>query len=58
LQYHGPTEPAGTAETSADLSGFFALQWDDGWIYLAAQVTDNAHDVSGGPGASGTSKMQ
>lgn len=30
----GPTEPPGTAGTAADLSGHFALQWDDEWIYL------------------------
>ena len=39
------TEPPGTARTAADLSGHFALAWDDGWIYLAARVTDNVHDV-------------
>ena len=43
----GPTEPAGTARTAADLSGSFALQWDDEWIYLAARVIDNVHDVTG-----------
>ena len=44
----GATEPWGTAGAAADLSGSFAFQWDEDWLYLAAQVTDNVHDVSGG----------
>ena len=44
----GPSEPPGTAATAADLSGRFSIRWDDDWIYLAADVTDNVHDVSGG----------
>ena len=47
LRDDGSTEPAGTAGTAADLSGSFALQWDDDWLYLAVRVTDNVHDVSG-----------
>ena len=48
LRDDGPTEPTGTAGTAADLSGTFALQWDEKWIYLAAQVTDNVHDIQKG----------
>jgi|APSaa5957512622_1039677.scaffolds.fasta_scaffold05491_1 serine phosphatase RsbU (regulator of sigma subunit)/ligand-binding sensor domain-containing protein len=48
LQDDGATEPKGTATTDADLSGSFALRWDEEWIYLAVQVTDNVHDVVGG----------
>jgi len=44
----GITEPPGTAGTAADLSGEFALQWDDAWIYLAARVYDNVRDIDGG----------
>jgi serine phosphatase RsbU (regulator of sigma subunit)/ligand-binding sensor domain-containing protein len=44
----GATEPTGTAGTDADLSGSFALRWNEEWIYLAAQITDNVHDVLGG----------
>ncbi|MBT7860125.1 MAG: hypothetical protein HN712_07420 [Gemmatimonadetes bacterium] len=49
LRDDGPSE--GTphiAGTNLDLSVSFALQWDEEWIYLAARVTDNTHDVSGG----------
>ena len=48
LQNDGASEPKRTAGTDEDLSGSFALQWDEEWIYLAAQVTDNVHDVTGG----------
>jgi signal transduction histidine kinase/ligand-binding sensor domain-containing protein/CheY-like chemotaxis protein len=48
LRNDGPAELVGTAGTAADLSGAFALQWDEQWIYLAAQVTDNVHDVQQG----------
>ena len=48
LRDDGVSEPPGTAGTAADLSGRFSIRWDDGWIYLAADVTDNVHDVSGG----------
>ena len=51
LNHDGATEPPGTAHTAADLSGTFALQWDDDWIYMAVRVTDNVHDVSGGTDA-------
>ena len=44
----GVSEPPGTAGTAADLSGRFSIRWDEDWIYLAADVTDNVHDVSGG----------
>ena len=43
-----PVGTPGTAGTAADLSGRFSIRWDDDWIYLAADVTDNVHDVSGG----------
>ena len=43
----GPSEPPGTATTAADLSGRFSIRWDEDWIYLAADVTDNVHDISG-----------
>ena len=36
------------AETAADLSASFTLAWSDSAIYLAADVTDNVHDVEGG----------
>lgn len=48
LRDDGPTEKPLTAQTALDLSGSFALAWDDEWIYLAARVTDNVHDVEGG----------
>ncbi len=48
LKDDGLSEPPGTAATAADLSGSFSIRWDDDWIYLAADVTDNVHDVSGG----------
>ena len=48
LRDDGLTESTGTAGTDADVSGSFALQWDEERIYLAAQVTDNVHDVIGG----------
>ena len=48
LMNDGPAEPVGTAGTAADLSGAFALQWDEKWIYLAARVTDNVHDTGKG----------
>ncbi|MBI2502556.1 MAG: hypothetical protein HYW07_04910 [Candidatus Latescibacteria bacterium] len=44
----GPTEAPGTATTAADLSGSFCLQWDEEWLYMAAKVRDNVHDISGG----------
>jgi hypothetical protein len=44
----GPAEGRGVAGTAADLSGRLALQWDDQWLYLAAQIRDNVHDVEGG----------
>jgi len=36
------------AETTADLSARFTLAWSDTALYLAADVTDNIHDVDGG----------
>jgi len=48
LRDDGASEPAGTPRGVADLSGDFSLQWDENWIYLAARITDNVHDVSGG----------
>jgi hypothetical protein len=48
----GAFEPPGTARTAADLSGSFAVQWDDEWLCRAAQVTDNVHDTEGGTGLS------
>ena len=48
LKDDGVPEPPGTAATAADLSGRFSIRWDEDWIYLAADVTDNVHDVSGG----------
>ena len=36
------------AETAADLSARFTLAWSDTALYLAADVTDNVHDVDGG----------
>lgn len=44
----GPVEGQGVAGTAADLSGRLALQWDEQWLYLAAQVRDNVHDVDSG----------
>ncbi|MSR81743.1 MAG: hypothetical protein EXS58_02300 [Candidatus Latescibacteria bacterium] len=44
----GPAEGPGVAGTGADLSGRLALQWDEQWLYLAAQIRDNVHDVEGG----------
>jgi hypothetical protein len=48
LSDDGITEAPGTALTAADLSGKFALRWDDQWIYLAAQIYDNVHDIDNG----------
>ena len=48
LWHDGAAEPPGTAGTARDLSGRFSLRWDEGWIYLAASVSDNVHDVAGG----------
>ncbi|MBI2502752.1 MAG: hypothetical protein HYW07_05910 [Candidatus Latescibacteria bacterium] len=44
----GAAEGQGVAGTPADLSGRFALEWDDQGLYLAAQIRDNVHDVEGG----------
>jgi hypothetical protein len=44
----GPAEGQGVAGTPADLSGRLALCWDEQWLYLAAQVRDNVHDVDSG----------
>ena len=48
LWHDGAAELPGTAGTARDLSGRFSLRWDEGWIYLAASVSDNVHDVAGG----------
>ena len=49
LRDDGPSEgPSHVAGTHLDLSVSYALQWNEEWIYLAARVTDNTHDVSGG----------
>ncbi len=48
LAHDSPGEEAHSAGTAADLSGRFALQWGDEWLYLAALVTDNGRDVEGG----------
>ncbi len=48
LRNDGPAESVGTAGTAADLSGAFAVQWDEKWIYLAVRVTDNVHDIQQG----------
>ena len=40
------TEPEGTPLTAADLSGSFALRWDESHLYLAARITDNVHDTT------------
>lgn len=47
LRNDGPSEPAGTVGTVADLSGQFSIRWDEDAIYLAAWVRDNVHDVRG-----------
>lgn len=47
----GSTEPEGTALTDVDFSGSVALMWDEDWIYMAARVRDNVHDVAN-PGES------
>ena len=48
LHDDGPTEPKGTALSYRDLSGWFALQWDEEWLYLSVRATDNVHDIDGG----------
>ncbi len=40
----GADEP-GISKSSSDLSGSFAMQWDNDWIYLATRVSDNIHSV-------------
>lgn len=47
LRNDGQGEPAGTAGDAADLSGQFALRWDNESIYVAAWIRDNVHDVQG-----------
>ena len=47
LRDDGAAELEGTAGTDEDLSGAFTLQWDEEWIYLAAQVADNVRDIEG-----------
>lgn len=44
----GPGEGPGLAGTAADLSASLLLAWDDQWLYLAARVRDNVHDVDSG----------
>ena len=45
---HGVTEPPGTAQTAADLSGAFAIKWNKEFLYLAADITDNVRVVGRG----------